>query len=64
MISLILNIVCSAAVFSVVNGLLVWSIATQDRDLASDLTRAPRHPEKATSRAARATPAALALPTD
>ncbi len=59
MISLILSIACSAAVLSVLIGLLVWSIATEDRDLPSDVTHAMRHPEAGTSRAARAKPAAV-----
>jgi hypothetical protein len=60
-ISLILNIILSAAVLPVVIGPLVWSIATQDRDLPSAAAYTSNGLVTETRRAPRATPVAVPM---
>ena len=58
---ILLNIVFSAAVLSVIVGSLLWSIATQDRDLTSAAAHAGNGLVTGTRRAPHATPVAIPM---
>jgi hypothetical protein len=60
-ISLILNIILSAGVLPALSGPLVWSIATQDRDLPSAAADTSNGVVTDTRRAPRATPVAVPM---
>jgi hypothetical protein len=58
---ILLNIVLSAAVLSVIVGSLLWSIATQDRELTSAAADTDNGPVAGTRRASPATPVAIPM---
>jgi hypothetical protein len=58
---ILLNIVFSAALLSVIVGSLLWSVATQDRDLTSAAGETGNGLVTGTRCAPRATPVAIAM---